>query len=225
MNRRLLFVQKRMVEVIFEFQFAQGTIAELPKGAMMPPEWALVAAQWIGKNSVKAPTTAEVLKDPRGALEETIGRYEALLGYVTHEGVDQGDDDEVRRVTKKLQRFTSRLVSRGTLHGLKKFGAALEKILPPIGAKQVIEYNKRKRRGISSVVDEEGEIDVLKTAQSEIYYYVFFFWPKLLEMMPSITAKKLKTWLGKDFGIYTSVETVEIVYSKLKLASFKSAGA
>jgi len=58
-----------------------------------------------------------------------------------------------------------------------------------------------------------------------IYYYVWFFWSKLLEMMPSITAKKLKIWLGKDFGIYTSEETVEIVYSNLKLASFKGTAA
>jgi len=212
-----------MVEMINEFLFVRGKVDALPNDLEMPPEWALSAARWIGEHLTRTLTTEGITCEPRAALEEAIGRYEALLGYITQVSADEADDDDVKRVTTKLHKFTLGIVDRESLHGLKKLNADLEKVLPPIGVTQVIENNRRNRRGISSVVDQDGELQVLKTAQLEIYYCVWFCWPKLLEMMPSITARKLQKWLSTDFGIFTSEETVEIVYSKLKLASFKSA--
>ena len=221
LNRRLRFVQKRMVEVAFEFLLAQGKIPALPEGMEEPPEWALSAARWVAENCLKPPTAEDVTNDAGGVWMETIGRYEGLLAYVTQAGKGGGNSDEARRVLTKLQKFTSKLVPREPLDEAKQLDLEIERILPPMTATEIFEFNERRIRGISSVVNSEGELQVLKTDQAEIYYLIWFFWPKIHEMIPSITAAKVGTWLSDNFELFTSLETVEIVYARLGLASFK----
>jgi hypothetical protein len=210
-----------MREVSAEFLFAQGMIPALPKGIREPPVWALSAARWVAENCLKPPTKEDVANDVGGVWMETMGRYEGLLAFVTQAGADGGNDDEARRVLTKLQKFTSKMVPREPLDEAKRLDLEIEKILPPMTAAEIFEFNERRLRGISSVVDSNGELQVLNSDQAEIYYLTWFFWPKIREMFPTITAAKLRTWLSDNFGLFTSLETVEIVYARLGLAAFK----
>jgi hypothetical protein len=221
LNRRLSFVKKRMTEVGVELHFARGDIQSLPKEMVEPPEWALKAARWVATNCLGIPSKEEISKDIGGAWEEMIGRYDGILAFITGVGTEKTDDVEVRRVLRKLQKFTLEIADKNTLDKIKERDLAVERLLPPMTPEELFELGERRRRGISSVVNRKGELQILKSTQAEIYYFVWFFWPVLREMIPTLTAAKVSAWLSKEFGIFTSMETVEIVYTKLDLASFK----
>ena len=209
-----------MKEVAPEFHYVRGAIQVLPKGMKEPPKWALEAARWVADNCLKAPTAEEIEEDIEGIWDETIAKYEGMVAFVTQTESDDSSDAEVNGILRRLQKTAVGLVDRDSLIALKEMDAEIDKILPALTAKELFELNERRDRGLASIVNAEGELQVLKTAQSEIYYFIWFFWPVVLGMVPTITAAKLCKWLKNEFGIHTSLKTVEIVFTKLRMASF-----
>lgn len=111
-NRRVLFVKRRMEEMMREHEFAQDKLKELPRPMTMPPQWALDAASRIWEKGLGRPfmgmTKEEIEKDPRGCLHEVIGIYEGMMSYVQTPWTD-----------KKAPRFSMRLRIRSNLPLLK----------------------------------------------------------------------------------------------------------
>jgi len=225
LERRLRFVRKRMKDVATEFLYVNGTLPALPNGIKEPPKWALDAAHWVSVNCLKAPTANQIEDDVEGVWGETIAKYEGLVAFVTQAGHDETSNGDVNRVLRRLQKSTLELVDRDTLLAIKELDSDVDSILPALTAKELFELNDRRRRGLASVVNSEGELQVLKSAQAEIYYFIWFFWPIVQKMIPAITAAKLGKWLADEFGIHTSPKTVEIVFSKLRLAAFKKSAS
>jgi hypothetical protein len=221
-HRRLRFIVRRTEEIPAEYRFAMD-LPRLPHDAeaKMPPAWVLNAIRWIGTRGlrIKTPTAAEIEKDPRGALKDAISFYEALQSYVSMPLDGREDDAEIRRLNIKFSKSCRDLVSVDFLTLLRGLEMRVDKSLAPPTPKQLHDYNRRREHIASAVVNEDGEYQLLSNTQAESTFLIWFFWQDLSKKLPGLTAQKLQHWLEKEFGLHTSVKTVEIVYTRLKLAA------
>lgn len=225
-NSRLRFLKQRMVESAIEHHYWGGTIPELPEGMRQPPEWAKEAAYAAWEQGLGIPfrhiSKEGIKQDPRGSVKELIGIYESMLAFVANPRPEEADP-EVREAAVKLRRFASKIVAKKLIQYLKKLEANIDRLLPAPTQAELVAIGERYTRGLRSANENDDSFLGIKTTTSKIYYLIWLFWPKL-EARSSLTAKDLRDWLSKDFGLHSSDKLAESVHTKLRLSRYKKPG-
>ena len=150
-NRRLLFLKRRMAESIVEHHFMHGKISALPEGMKIPPEWALNSARLAWETGLGSPfkdmNPEGIRKDPRGSVKQMIGLYESMLSFVANP-MPQENAPEVRDAVDKLRRYSSQIVARKFLTHLKNLEKHLDRLLPPPTPEQLLNIGGRYIEGL-----------------------------------------------------------------------------
>ena len=211
-----------MVEVRFEFNFAQGKLAVLPDSVNSPPDWAMVACRQAWKTGMSSPfsnlTAEDIKKVPRGCLRELIGIYEGMRAYVVNPPHDPAMPLEANEAIAKLHSSASQLVAKKLITQLRKLDAKMEALLPAATSQQLIGHGDRYQRGIKSAVGSGAGIFEPQSMTTQIYYLVWCFWPKLVEKK-KLSAADLHKWLDDELCLFASIKLVERIHTDLKLAS------
>lgn len=217
---RLRFLKRRMIEVLTELPFARGQIPSLPKGLAVPPPWAINAILAATKRMLKPfahLTPEEIKKDPMGALQEMLGLYRAMQVHINADTSAMVKENPRDRHFRDIKEIGASLTPASFLTHLRKLEQVFETKLPTPTPAQLEEYAERHRRGLTEFMNADEGLVALKHQQTEILYVVWYFWP-LLDKLPLIRAEDLKKFIAAETGIHTSIKTVEVIYTEIRLA-------
>lgn len=219
-QRRISFARKRLWETVAELQLARGKITSLPREMCMPPEWALRSAR-LASDRWLAPTaklTPEAIRnDPRGALKEIMGLFDAMIACANQLPENLPEEERSKPEIKAIGHLAAKLAASRFLAHLKRLERALNEKLPTPSHKELVAHARSYERGLTEMFSPDGDVVGSRTLTAQIYYLVWFFWPKLSQRK-QLRAVDLQKFFSDEIGQQFGIKLVEAVYRDVGLA-------
>lgn len=215
-NRRIRLMKERMYAMPVELSYAQGKMAKLPRGMVIPPAWALRSAcrAWdVGFRSVRKVMPEEGKPLDEGAIFELIGLFESMVCFMNHPAGSVAEvESDVPEMAGVRKPFAKGLAKRfRVLMKILKRGTGRDVAVPPL--KDLVEREARYRAGLTGFITPEGDLPGLRTLTAQIYHVVWLLWP---EIKKDFTAPWLHGFLATECGISASDKLVEKIVTDIR---------
>lgn len=224
---KLRFARKRILETVVEMAYARKTLGELPEGMAVPPSWALQAALLVAERWMRpfARITPEHIKaNPRGVVKELLGLFDAMVASMAHTASDLPPELRATEEGRVMKKIANDLAKGAFKQYLLKLEKALDVLLPKPTHQELVEHSKRYHTGLTEYFSPDEELGVrgMETLTSQLYYFIFFFWPRLVTIK-RIRAVDVQEFLFAETGMHFSTKLTEKVYRDIRMSEAKVA--
>ena len=219
-QRRLRFIQTRIQQAPMELSFAVGRTAGLPKTMKLPPPWALESARetWRRVFAPLAKLESEVLSSASRSAKmwELFALFRSMASFIdTPSAVSRQEEHEFPELVT-LRKSAAKQVSRKFLRHITTVEHKFNCEFPKPTHEELIEQATGMKRGVTGFLTSDDKLQRMKTATSQIYFLLWYFWP---EFSGSLSNPQVHTWLAREHGLNPSDKLVEAILTSLRKAS------
>ena len=220
MQNRLRFLQDRIRVTPIELAYALGRTAALPSGMKLPPRWALEAARvtWARVFAPLAELEAEVSSGKINAVRmwELFAQFRSMVSYLDSPSAEILQKEKELPALVALRKTAATQISKDFLRYIQRVERNFRCNLPNPTLEELADHAAGTEKGHDSFVTTKGELPAMKTATSQIYYLLWFYWPKRASTLG--TTPEVHTWLTRQHGVICGDDLVGGILTVLNKA-------